>query len=81
VAWAEGETPIFDAPEAFFSAEFLVSPPHWFTVESPPPPEDAQDGDEVDMTGTLVKMPSKNRVWRLTGECDDHHGYRGVWPD
>jgi hypothetical protein len=78
VAWAEGDFPLFDSPEVFFSVDFLVNPPHWFTVDFPP---GAKEGDEVDVTGTIVRLPKLNRVWRLTGEVDDHHGYRGVWPD
>lgn len=81
VAYCDGDIPVYDCPEVFFSAYFLADPPHWFTVEFPPPPDDIAEGEEVDVTGTLIRMPQLGRVWRLTGEVDDHHGYRGMWPD
>jgi hypothetical protein len=83
---------MIDCPVVYFHATFLADPPPWWTVIFPERPADAQEGDEVDVTGTLLKLPPApdpdpdfdfaGRVWRLTGRIDERHGgYEGRWPD
>jgi hypothetical protein len=79
VATCPGDTPVFDSPEIWVTAEFLMSPVYPFTVEF----SDRVDPDGCpNASGTLVKVPKMNRVWQLTGEMNaPRNMFHLRWPD
>jgi hypothetical protein len=89
VVYCFGDHPVWESAVCYFAAEFLANPTYPFTVHwpEPDPPSGTQDGDEVDVTGALVKCPPYGAVWRLTGrlvQCPHltiEAGYEGIWPD
>jgi len=80
IAYCHGSIPIYDAAQVFFSAEFLLSPPHPFTVHWPD--EEIEPG-VAKVVGLLIKCPPYQRVWRVTGATagPGNRFLEAVWPD
>ena len=73
----------------WFTAEFLGHPGPFWSVDWPATSYAVEHGDEVDVTGTVVRFDgyptgedTERRVWVLTGEYSrELNSYQGKWPD
>lgn len=86
---------LYDTPTVFFTADFLRAPSFDWTVDfSGAHCDYVRNGhwlqDECGcraycLAGVIAKSPDPLRVWRLTGNVDEHRpdvvGYEGKWPD
>lgn len=93
VVWADHDGPVvstavMDSSKVYFHVSFLIAPPRPWEVEWAPPSKEPVEGEEVDVTGTIVRQPlwKGGRIWRLTGEIftveeTQTDYYVGQWPD
>jgi hypothetical protein len=78
------DLPLFDQPAIVFSPAFLGAIGAWVSRGYLLKPM----WQLVPFSGSLERGQlvigddgSKRRIWRLTGDVDEHGGWIGVWPD
>lgn len=78
VAWSLSDSAVVDSPVVAFAREFLDAINRWeFKHGKRFAGATWRLGDDL----ITYRDGDQHRVWRLTGDVDEHGGYIAVWPD